>query len=532
MTLPERIQLPAGWVWVTFGDLLSEPLANGLSIKGSETPPGVPALKLNAMSERGFDWSKVRFLPIDWDEVIDLEVQEQDFFISRGNGSLALVGRGTSAQEPAKRVIFPDTMIRARICEPIRSTGWVQTVWSCPGVREQIERRVKTTAGIWKISQGEIESIRLPIPPLSEQIRIVGEVEKQVTRLDAGVEALKRVHAQLKRYRASVLKAACEGRLVPTEAELARREKRDYEPADKLLVRILKERRTRWEADQLAKMKAAGKPPKDEHWKARYVEPEPADSSKLSPLPKGWVWSTVGAVGDVLLGRQRAPQYLTGQHTRPYLRVANIKDNYIDYSDIESMDFDDNHRAKYQLLNGDILLSEGQSPELVGQSAIYRGSIADLCFQKTLHRFRATQHGPSPEFAQIVFRSNVKTGAFMRLSSITTNIAHLTLEKLVASPFPLPPKAEQDRIEAEVSARMSVAEVAEASILLSLTRAAKLRQSILQRAFDGSLVPQDPRDEPAYKLLELISAAVETKPVPKQIRARQTTAALKMKATR
>ncbi len=87
-------------------------------------------------------------------------------------------------------------MIRARLRESIRSTGWVQTMWACPSVREQIERRVKTTAGIWKISQGEIESIRLPLPPLSEQTRIVGEVEKQLTRLDAGVEALKRVQAQ------------------------------------------------------------------------------------------------------------------------------------------------------------------------------------------------------------------------------------------------------------------------------------------------------------------------------------------------
>ena len=84
-------------------------------------------------------------------------------------------------------------------------------------------------------------------PPLDEQQRIVAEIEKQFTRLEAGVASLKRVQATLKRYRASVLKAACEGRLVPTEAELARRESRPFEPATTLLARILDERRQSWQ---------------------------------------------------------------------------------------------------------------------------------------------------------------------------------------------------------------------------------------------------------------------------------------------
>jgi hypothetical protein len=78
------------------------------------------------------------------------------------------------------------------------------------------------------ISQGIVRSTFLPLAPSNEQIRIVEEIEKQFTRLDAAVAALKRVRSNLKRYRASVLKAACEGCLVPTEAELARKEGRGY----------------------------------------------------------------------------------------------------------------------------------------------------------------------------------------------------------------------------------------------------------------------------------------------------------------
>jgi type I restriction enzyme S subunit len=92
------------------------------------------------------------------------------------------------------------------------------------------------------ISLSDIEKIVVPVSPRPEQKRIVEEIDKQFTRLDAAIAALKRVRANLKRYRAAVLKAACEGRLVPTEAELARREGRDYEPASVLLERVRAER--------------------------------------------------------------------------------------------------------------------------------------------------------------------------------------------------------------------------------------------------------------------------------------------------
>jgi len=144
-----------------------------------------------------------------------------------------------------------------------------------------------------RVDFDQIGTYELLLAPRPEQDRIVAEIEKQFTRLDAATAALKRVQANLKRYRASVLKAACEGRLVPTEAELARKEGRAYEPADKLLQRILRERRARWEADTLAKMQASGKPPKDDHWKQKYKEPSAPDTTNLPLLPEGWCWASI-----------------------------------------------------------------------------------------------------------------------------------------------------------------------------------------------------------------------------------------------
>lgn len=90
-----------------------------------------------------------------------------------------------------------------------------------------------------------------------------------------------------------------------------------------------------------------------------------------NPYPRRAVRET----GEVQLGRQRAPKYQTGAHTRPYLRVANVFDGYFDYSDVLEMDFDERDFETFKLEQGDILLNEGQSRELVGRCAIYDGAI-------------------------------------------------------------------------------------------------------------------------------------------------------------
>lgn len=366
------------------------------------------------------------------------------------------------------------------------------------------------------ISQTVIKAFPFVCAPSAEQPRIVDAIDSYVSRLDAAVATLEAAHTKLKAYRTSVLKTAVEGRLVPTEAALAQAEKRDFEPADLLLKRMLSERRWRWEEVELAKLKAAGKSPRDEKWKARYEEPKAPDKKELPALPEGWCWASVDQVGDVLLGRQRAPQYLTGQWSHPYLRVANIKDDHIDLDDVEEMDFDDAHFVKYQLRPGDILVSEGQSPHLVGQSAIYSGGIEGLCFQKTLHRFRAIEGGPTSEFAQLVFRAHVRMRVFQKVASITTNIAHLTLEKFKESRFPLPPAAEQERIFLEAERLLSVADAVENQVTMERSRIRRLRQAVLKWAFEGKLVDQDPNDEPAEELLERIRAERANGETPKR----------------
>ena len=182
--------------------------------------------------------------------------------------------------------VGPTNLCEQRCCigrglAAIRPVGGIPSEFILYAIRDSEELlRARSTGTTFGAIRGEdLRSHSLPLPPLPEQRRIVAEIEKQFTRLDASVAALKRVQANLKRYRASVLKAACEGKLVPTEAKLARADGRDYEPADRLLSRILSERRARWEAQE----KRRGK----------YKEPVAPDTSRLTALPADWAWATV-----------------------------------------------------------------------------------------------------------------------------------------------------------------------------------------------------------------------------------------------
>ncbi|WP_295435521.1 hypothetical protein [uncultured Thiodictyon sp.] len=194
----------------------------------------------------------------------------------------------------------------------------------------------------------------------------------------------------------------------------------------------------------------------DENGKLREsaVHPEQFQDSILGRMPACWDITSVEQAGEVRLGRQRSPAHETGQHIRPYLRVANVFDCFIDYSDVLSMNFNPHEQATYHLCAGDILLNEGQSLELVGRSAIFEGPPDTYCFQNTLVRFRCNDT-TIPEYSQAVFKYWLDTGAFTRIAKQTTSVAHLGADRFAKMPFPRPSLFEQrliaDRL-AEIAA--------------------------------------------------------------------------------
>ena len=177
---------------------------------------------------------------------------------------------------------------------------------------------------------------------------------------------------------------------------------------------------------------------------APYAEaPDLYKESELGWIPKEWDAARVDEVGSVQLGRQRSPKHQSGRFTTPYLRVANVFDGWIDYSDILEMDFTPREKQTYSVLPGDIFLNEGQSLELVGRSAVYEGNPDHYCFQNTLVRFRAYE--PNDHcFCQGIFKFWLDTGEF-RLSHGRRHPLP-TLAQIVSqqSRFPIPTPMSND----------------------------------------------------------------------------------------
>ena len=336
---------------------------------------------------------------------------------------------------------------------------------------------------------------REAVAPTPEQVRIVTKIDELFSDVDAGVAALERAKAKLKRYRASVLKAAVEGRLT----EQWRADNPDVEPASKLLERILQQRRKYWEEETLRKYQEKGKePPKN--WKSKYKEPAPVDTSTLPALPDSWCWARVDQVGHVQLGRQRSPKNRSKDYPTKYMRAANITEQGLHFADVLDMEFKPHELETYRLAAGDILVSEASgSPDQVGKPAVWNEQLPVCCFQNTVIRLR-----PSPvlgsSFLLTIFRHCYVNSVFARIAG-GVGINHLSAAKFVNISIPLAPLAEQQVIVDEVDRRLTTIAVLENQIDANLARAARLRQSILKRAFEGKLVDQDPNDEPAATLL-------------------------------
>jgi type I restriction enzyme S subunit len=198
------------------------------------------------------------------------------------------------------------------------------------------------------------------------------------------------------------------------------------------------------------------------------------------------------------------------QEVRPKMaKCSPILPDFLTIDSVLEMNFSPQEYDTYKLEDGDILLNEGQSIELVGRPAMYRGEVPGACFQNTLVRFRPSS-GLLPEFALAVFRGYLHNHRFRRIARWTVNIAHLGAERFAAVEFPLPPYNEQKRIVLEIDHRLSFIESLETSTTANLKRADRLRQAILRRVFEGNLVPHDPDQQPASVPLDRITRGSRT----------------------
>jgi type I restriction enzyme S subunit len=371
---------------------------------------------------------------------------------------------------------------------------WLMHAVNSPAFRQGIAS-LQSGSTRKRISRRNLARLELPLPPLLEQHRIVAEIEKQLTRLDAGVAALRRAKANLRRYKAAVLKTACEGRLVPQDPA--------DEPASVLLERILAERRARWEAEQVAR----GKDPK----KLKYQEPAAPDMEGLPELPEGWAWTYLDQLTCLITSGSRGWAKYYSDAGPLFIRAQDIKTDELYLNSVTNVDLPNAvEGSRTRVHQSDLLVTITGAN--VTKTALVKQQLDEAYVSQHVGLVRPTCEEISPYLyfwivAPTRGRRQLEEYAY-GMGKPGLNLTHLR-ELIIA----LPPLAEQQRIVAEVERRLSVAEGLEASIEANLKRAERLRQAVLKRAFAGELVPQDPDDEPASVLLERIRAGRERRGV-------------------
>ena len=243
----------------------------------------------------------------------------------------------------------------------------------------------------------------------------------------------------------------------------------DVEPADKLLERILAERREKWQG------------------RGKYKEPVAPDTTALPELPEGWVWVRLDAItaikGGITVDKKRKDPTA---RLVPYLRVANVQRGYLDLSEMKEIEAPLSSIEDLRLLPGDILFNEGGDRDKLGRGWVWEGQIEDCIHQN--HVFRARPYLNEMNSKLISWWGNsFGQYYFLRVGKQTTNLASINMTKLSELPVPFPPFEEQAQIEIEVERLLSVVVGAEGQVDANLRRTDRLRQSILKKAFSGQL---------------------------------------------
>ncbi|MDY1591471.1 MAG: restriction endonuclease subunit S [Methanofastidiosum sp.] len=446
-------ELPKGWVWTS--------LENMTDIVLGQSPPsstynedkfGLPFYQ--GKSEFGLIYP----IPTKWCSSPKKIAEEGDILIS----VRAPVG-------PTN--ICPKKSCIGRGLAAIRGLGNINNKFILYLLRNSEEQfRNKATGTTFEAITGNVlRNFEVPLPPLAEQQRIVNKIEELFTNLDKGIESLEQVKYKLKIYRQAILKYAMEGKLT----EKWREENKDkIEPASVLLDKMGQQIKT----DNIN-------------------EDISAEKNMLSKIPLNWICSKLGNI--TLFHQYGWTTRAVDKGTLHLLRTTDITSGRIDWDSVPYCEEEPENVEKYLLKDGDIVISRAGS---VGYSYLIKNPPQKSIFASYLIRFRPLINGT---FLSYFLRSPIYWNAISE-KSIGIAIPNVNASKLKQINVPIPSLEEQKIIVEHIEQLFSLADYIEETVDSKLEQSKTLRQSILKKAFEGKLVPQDPNDEPAELLLEKI----------------------------
>jgi type I restriction enzyme S subunit len=478
----ELSDLPIGWVWATLGDVCTSPQYGWTT--SASTHGKLHLLRTTDITQGKVNWSSVPFCkkePIDVEKYL---LNDGDILISRAGS----VGYSYLVKNPEKAV-FASYLIRFR---PFIDGSYLSYFLKSPSYWALISEKSIGIA-VSNVNASKLKQIPLPLAPLPEQRRIVGKVEVLFSFLDAGVASLRKVQAQLKRYRQAVLKYAFEGKL--TE-EWRKTHKDQIETAQVLFQKIEKKRISR-----------------NPLWK----NTEPINSKDLPEIPDDWVWVRAQEVCENITNgyTPSATELHKSKGEIPFIKINNLtftgkldfskNSTFIDRKVHETM------LKRSKVFPGDVLINIVGPP--LGKVSIVPNLYPEWNINQAIVFYRPIE-GYNRDFLALCMQTRTLTSYLTNQAKATAGQFNISVNMSRNLPIPLPPKEEQKEIVLEVMKHLDAMESAETALNHALSRADYLRNSILRTAFLGKLVPQDQNDEPAEKLLERIkSERAKRKPV-------------------
>ena len=360
-----------------------------------------------------------------------------------------------------------------------------------------------------KLPQGSMKQIPVKFPSINEQNRIVDKIEVLFSEVDAGIENLTLAKRQLEQYRQSLLKHAFEGKLTAKwREEYAEKHGKSLPSGDELLEQIQTARQNHYD-QQMADWEQAveaweeqckeGSKPRKPSAMNKKISSTENNSQKYSPLSQIVLSSNLGKMLDKNKNEGEPKEYLGN---------INVRWGKFDLDNLKEMRITEADYDKCLLKNLDLVICEGGEP---ARCAVWLESYSDeMYIQKALHRVRLPTDLISPYFLQLYFDYLAMTGLIDAYITGTT-IKHLTGTGLAKIPIPILSIDEQNYLLCHLDSKFEYIDVLQDSVNTSIKKANLLKTSILHKAFQGKLVPQDPNDPPASELLAQIKAEREAK---------------------
>ncbi len=446
-------ELPQGWASASVAEVI-EDFQPGFASGEKNIEGGVSHLRMNNI---GLDGKLV----LDLVRTVPKELAKPQHNLMPGDvlvcttNSGALVGKCAYFDLPG-RYAFSNHLTRLRPKRDVVDGRFLRWNLWLHWKRGVFDDKCKHWVNQSTLPKDALLKNEVVVPPLAEQRRIVAKLETVLGKVDASQQRLAKIPVLLKRFRQSVLAAACSGRLT----------------AD-------------WREER------------DTH-----------DAQSVDDLPEGWQNAPLSKFLETSFYGPRFAKESYASEGVPTIRTTDMRfDGSIVLTDAPRIKLSREELEKYRLRHGDLVVT--RTGATIGKCAVYDESRGPAIPGAYLIRFRFKQDLVAPKYVLRFFMSPAGQNLLIGGSNAVAqpNVNATTISQFV---IPVPPLPEQQEIVRRVEGLFALADQLEVRLAKARGQVDALTPSLLARAFAGQLVPQDPTDEPASALLKRINSNGES----------------------